>query len=522
MTLSEAPPLDKTGRLTSADQNPWYLLATLHGEARGYRSGTHFDENQKLRRQNRVAWNRLVVTWFKYMDTELLKADVDYIDGEYEPYSAVELLDHRQLFVARGGDLKFIDSLESSGWQEVLIDFSNTYFPLIVDYYRFLFPRRVTFEGAEFGDNVDFAKATFSDYGNFERCSFRGSASFNCSCFDEWADFQDSNFSRYANFRYSKFVDGANFNGFSIAGPIDFADTDFGGSTNFQSAHFADRAVFYGANFAHAAFQKAAFADRADFDRVTFGGSADFQEARFASRGQGQSLESYRHRDDDEKFQKHGREWHGASFRGATFTGKVDFENVVFSASSRFSEATFKAEPPFFMGASLHEGTEWRRINWPLPNSRKNAGAFIDAYACLKLEMDRLKRHEDELDFFALELRSRRVAHGWWRGFPIALYGWSCDFGRSYFRPLWLMAAAWIGFLAAYCLWPGRFGLADALGLSLASMLGVFGFRRELVSPSTLEELPSFLKIISGMQTILGATLLFLFVLSLRNRFRMK
>jgi hypothetical protein len=42
---------------------------------------------------------------------------------------------------------------------------------------------------------------------------------------------------------------------------------------------------------------------------------------------------------------------------------------------------------------------------------------------CLKLEVDRLKKHEDELNFFALELQSRRVEQGLVRGLPIALMG---------------------------------------------------------------------------------------------------
>ena len=66
--------------------------------------------------------------------------------------------------------------------------------------------------------------------------------------------------------------------------------------------------------------------------------------------------------------------------------------------------------------------------------TRKGGWAFIDAYACLKLEMDRLKKHEDELDFFALELQSRRVLLGIWKGLPIAIYGFLSDCGRSYFR----------------------------------------------------------------------------------------
>jgi hypothetical protein len=60
--------------------------------------------------------------------------------------------------------------------------------------------------------------------------------------------------------------------------------------------------------------------------------------------------------------------------------------------------------------------------NWPIPaRGSGDAGSFVDAYERLKLEMDRLKKHEDELNFFALELQSRRVLSGTFRGLPIAL-----------------------------------------------------------------------------------------------------
>jgi hypothetical protein len=77
------------------------------------------------------------------------------------------------------------------------------------------------------------------------------------------------------------------------------------------------------------------------------------------------------------------------------------------------------------------------REAWPLPKRKDKAKEFIHAYEHLKLEMDRLKKHEDELNFFALELQSRRVLLGpWGLGLPIWLYGIFSDYGRSYFRPL--------------------------------------------------------------------------------------
>jgi hypothetical protein len=87
-----------------------------------------------------------------------------------------------------------------------------------------------------------------------------------------------------------------------------------------------------------------------------------------------------------------------------------------------FEGAIFDKEPPRFFGAKLHQGTVWRGIKWPpKPKDKDTVGSYLDAYACLKLEMDRLKKHEDELDFFALELQSRRVLLGPWQGLPIAV-----------------------------------------------------------------------------------------------------
>ena len=61
-----------------------------------------------------------------------------------------------------------------------------------------------------------------------------------------------------------------------------------------------------------------------------------------------------------------------------------------------------------------------------------------------------------------------------------------------------------------------------SLGLSLANTFNVFGFRKDFFDAATIEHLPALLKILSAIQTILGAILLFLAGLGIRNRFRMK
>ena len=133
--------------------------------------------------------------------------------------------------------------------------------------------------------------------------------------------------------------------------------------------------------------------------------------------------------------------------------------------------------------------------------------------------MDRLKKHDDELDFFARELQSRRVLLGPLRGLPIALYGGLSSYGRSYIRPLFgLFALSAIG---AGAFWHfGARTYSEALGLSAASTFGVFGFRKEF--NLSIDTLLPWLKVFVALQTIFGSIFLFLFVLGIRNNFRIK
>jgi hypothetical protein len=148
-------------------------------------------------------------------------------------------------------------------------------------------------------------------------------------------------------------------------------------------------------------------------------------------------------------------------------------------------------------------------------------------YRCLCLSQARngsAEKHEDELDFFALELKSRRVLQesaikG--SGLPIALYGFVSDYGRSYARPLYaLFAVAAVGTLVL--LLSGAVAPWQSLWLSIANTFNVFGFRKDFFDAATIEHLPAALKILALLQTIVGTILLFLFGLGVRNKFRMK
>lgn len=276
---------------------------------------------------------------------------------------------------------------------------------------------------------------------------------------------------------------------------------------NFRQCQFDQHVYFSGFVFGAADFSNALFSRRVYFRSATFSKYADFGSATFSE---------------------------VADFRSATFSGYAKFGSATFhmtaiftnsklKAPTDFADSQFLGEPPRFHGAKLHEDTVWRGVTWPTaPTDPDKAGRFTDAYERLKQEMDRLKKHEDELMFFAKELACRRVARGQVRGLPIGAYGVLCHYGQSYMLPLgWLIALILVG---AVQFWPVlNWDFLLALGVSTANTLGPLGLRKEMMDAGTLPlDLSRWLRFLSGTQMVIGLILLFLIGLGLRNRFRMK
>lgn len=331
---------------------------------------------------------------------------------------------------------------------------------------------------------VDFAACEFSQHTAF-RCyvfgrvdfsgsSFLGIADFIGSTFQEECDFKESIFKKYCKFDKSYFLSDAVFIG-----------TKFYEDTYFRLSAFHRRAYF-----SHSEITKEIY-----FIGVKFIGDSDFSNVIFTD---------------------------NTYFGTARFSKGVYFINSELKAPTDFEGSQFLGEPPRFHGATLHEDTVWRGVEWPVaPTDPDKAGRFTDAYERLKQEMDRLKKHEDELMFFAEELKCRRVAAGRLKGLPIAAYGWFCGYGRSYLKPLaWMVGLFGAGVPALYFLQPGL-GWGTAVGMSAVNCLAGLGIRKDLMG-KVLDSLGPGALIVSGVQTVLGLILLFLIGLGLRNRFRMK
>ena len=464
--------MEETAPKRKAKDNPWYRLATLHGQPSW--------AGDEVAVKNRVTWNRWMAS--RLSDT------------------------HKTALLKKGQPSEELTPFTNDEWRAITdsmglsefdfgspVDFSNTEFEAPFYASRFIFGSP-HFEGATF-TSASFDGATFT-VASFEGATFT-SASFEGATFTNGASFRGTTFIGVgdASFRGAIFDHGYVF----------FASATFAYVASFEGATFTS-ASFDGANFAfHAFFEGATFTRDASFEGTTFDEYVFFTSATFTD---------------------------SASFEGATFTHGPSFINAEMKGPTCFDDVTF-LEPPACFNAKLHEGTTWHDVHWPPPpQNPKQARAFIDDYERLKLEMDRLKKHNDELDFFALEQQCRRVVLGRWKGLPIAIYGVLSDYGRSYTRPLILLSIVVVlGAVPLRAHFGGGWSRATfldhdftgaGLGLSFANTFSALGIRKELIDPGLLQGLPGWLKVVATVQGILGTALLFLFGLGIRNRFRMK
>lgn len=421
----------------AANDNPWYCLATLHGE----QPIDAYDRD--LAEKNRGAWNR----WIG-----------DLTEGERA--------DFVPLFARRTSG-KAIMLPERAG----IPNLSHTHFD-----------RRASFKGFVFAPGADFISSTFSEVADFSRAVFSDMTNFESVSFAKMADFEGARFNNIVSFDSATFSDVAHF-----------ASTTFGHAAHFDNATFSDGADFNAATFAGLiAFNSATFCSATDFSSAALSGPADFVST--------------------------------------TFEREIHFVNAKLAGVTWFSDARFKRRVPDFRGATLHEATEWHGVTWPKPpESKRAAQQQVYAYERLKQEMERLKKHEDEQNFFRRELRARRslaaIPSGSW--LLNAAYQVTSDYGNSFGRPLlWLFAvfASGIAIFAHVPLCAGKpmpFKLAARL--SFANIFVFLPDKRELMTTTEMGFcLSNWTAAVSAIQSILGFVLLFLFGLALRNRFRMK
>ena len=364
----------------------------------------------------------------------------------------------------------------------------------------------------------------------FRHTKFYGyETTFREARFEYSTDFRKAEFiGGGADFSEAKFIDEEIYGGGNFFSKAKF----IGGDANFRKAKFRKNAVFKKVEFEWSAiftetifkggaiFKKARFKWSALFQNTQFSGCVCFQNARFKRKA---DFTSPGNKKDIDALQ--GK----VDFSGAEFLDEVSFNNRKFRQETSFKNCNFHKAPRFH-GCKLHQDTNFTDARF-LDTQGDEAAR---AYRALKLDMEEKRARQEQLVFYALEMKSRRSAEK--RKF-LKFFSWlyeaTSDYGQRIFLPL-----VWLGFLFALFAFFYAVYFKELLHLDTASILsqslhfsikqiirpfGLFGSSSLsdffVQTPSkNLLALP--LIIAAALQSFLSLALLLLSTLAARWRFK--
>jgi hypothetical protein len=426
--MSDSPTTEpEKPKLTPANKNPWYVLATIHGE----QEGDSIDE--ELAAKNRETWNR----YYSEALTDEQKANLLKRHLRLVADDLVPLYEETKLWLLK----TFCDRIGDNGAKlptpSVVINFSGTHFENLVNFSGFIFLQPAFFDASTFKKTADFNFTYFLKGFSFLSCQFNSDL----------------------HFRNSKSI------GLSI-----FNASTFNGQCFFEHSKFLENTIF---------------------ESTVFKGAAWFMHAEFK--------------------------------------GYVWILNSNFSARTSFASSKFITHVPDFRGASLHEATEWHGASWPpVPVEKEACYQQVYCYERLKQEMERLKKHEEELAFFAREMRARRgvMKKGSFAWAMNRLYELLSNYGQDAAGPLWgLFVTFCYGALVLMIMASKDRSLlpyGTAHLLSLGNMIGFVPIKDDMLDEGVLKNLSDWQHGVGIVQALLSLLFLFLLGLRIRNMFRLR
>ena len=356
------------------------------------------------------------------------------------------------------GLLPLVNDLLNSTDITSTIDFSALSFDKSIDFSRFIFPVDVSFEHTKFYDEVIFNLTMFYENANFNKTIFYKQTFFNGTKFFKLINFIDVRF-----FGELSFVN-------AVLKITSFQNTKFYHFANFSKATFSEVVMFNNATFFHFSF-----------------------------------------------------------FNGVTFAERVSFSDV-----------KFKKSVPHFYDSKFHSDITWERDIKLWPQIKKytkkhnsiehtNQTADQNAYENLAYHMKVAEKHHDEHFFFRQEMRCRRNLGSIFNSLIYGFYEYLADYGYGVGRAFsWWLGHILIGALALFG-FRYFYGINDfindagcALGVSLANSHGFFFMGDRLDNCYMVFKNVPFFTAIWATQTVFGIALLFLVLLTLRVRFRLK
>ena len=301
------------------------------------------------------------------------------------------------------------------------------------------------------------------------------------------------------------------------------------GATTFGSSRFLTSCNFSGTVFnVGAAFEGVEFRNTCVFSNAVFNASAVFEDVEFQGR---------------------------AIFEGTRFRAHSNFNNAKFRNTTSFLGGSF-GMPPKFFETEIHEDVDFSEVAWSdaevsykprllskdrAEGTKLKCGEAVRAWDRLALMMTRQDKPTERHEFFRMKMRAQRWRDGCWSLSSIAnwLFDKSSDYGWGMRRAF----CCWAGHIAAGTVILATAALACLSCPEIGTLrIARYGF---LVCPSNslaflrlgsegghLEGPYGALETATGhadwvfsavgtFQAILGPILLFLVLLTLRNRFRL-
>ncbi len=307
---------------------------------------------------------------------------------------------------------------------------------------------------------------------------------------------------------------------------MDFTGFEFANNMSFSGRvlFWADfsRAVFRG----HTSFEDTMFLGGARFIDIEFPGHVNFNESLFGG---------------DTEF-AHVNFNSAVSFIKTDFRSTARFNKTKFRNITRFRRASF-AKPPEFFATELHEATDFGKIDWSVAELSYNRQVRLGdpptlieydaenatrAWDRLALVMSQQEKSLERHQFFRLKLRAQRQRDG---NSLLTVANWMFDVSSDYGWSVQRALSWWAGHIAvgAVFLADGWPAVSNSLFVSFANSLAFLRLGSEggyLYGPyETLKTTTSHaewvINSIGAFQAVFGPILLFLVLLTLRNRFRL-
>jgi len=441
--------------------------------------------------------------------------------------------------------------------------FYSATFSAIAWFYSATFSGDAWFGGATFSGNAWFERATFLDNALFEKATFSSAAGFDSATFSGNAWFESATFSRDARFGNATFSGGIAW----------IRNVTFSGDARFEKATFSSDAWFDSATFSgKALFDSATFSGITRFDRATFSGIAQFYSANFSGNvwfgGATFSGNAWFYSATFSSDVSFGRATFSgdAVFASATFTKSTSFRNARFGSEEKKTDADFTAikverafdltethfsKMPDFCQADFKQAPDLDDVDFPLPPAEPltiGDKDLIPKYRTIRRMAMQSADYDREQRAFKGEMRSRRWGiDKFWHpeGFFGWCYDWAADCGRSIIRPfaIWLLSI----FVFAVLYLPAGNNALDtcvsgkdsifvkslyisgrnALVLSTGGKDDrITQAYRCLFGPDNVKlppDIPDAVSFVEAfVQVPLSAVLIFLFLLAVKNRFKIK